>query len=79
MKTQLQATEGQQINEALIQLSEAAQQTAEWLQQANLAIEQINEAPAVGCRMGPHAPTTRLRVPVRWLDFLKTGSGRGAI
>ena len=46
-----QSTGAQQISETLIQLSEAAHQTADSLRDSNLAIEQLNEA-ARGLQVG---------------------------
>jgi methyl-accepting chemotaxis protein WspA len=39
---QAQATSAEQINQALLQLSEAAQQTVESLQQSSQAIDELN-------------------------------------
>ena len=52
-----QATGAHQISETLIQLSEAAQQTAESLRQSNLAIDQLNEA-----ARGLQASVTRFKL-----------------
>jgi methyl-accepting chemotaxis protein WspA len=48
---QAQAVSAEQINQALAQLSEAAQQTVESLQQSSLAIDDLNQV-STGLRNG---------------------------